>query len=153
MFKATRSTSSASTFRLLAIVTCLACFTSLGACNENEGRTVITVYSPHGKQLLEHYEKAFEKVNPDVDVRWVELGSNEILERVRAERGNAAHGADVWFGAPSELFERAAREGLLDTITPSWKGSVAGDARDEGNRWFGTYLTPEVIAYNTKLCS
>ncbi len=117
-------------------------------CNDNAGRTVLTVYSPHGKRLLEHYEKAFEKENPDVDVRWVALGSNEILERVRAERENSSAGGDVWFGAPSELFERAAREGLLDTISPSWKNSVTGDSRDEGNRWFGTYMTPEVIAYN-----
>ena len=123
--------------------------TPVVGCNDNGGRTVLTVYSPHGRRLLEHYEKAFENENPDVDVRWIALGSNEILERVRAERENAGEGADVWFGAPTELFERAAREGLLDTISPSWKNSVTGDSRDEGNRWFGTYLTPEIIAYNS----
>ena len=117
------------------------------ACTSNGGRTVLTVYSPHGKELLAHFEAGFEKANPDVDVRWVEMGSQEILDRVRAERARPK--ADVWFGAPSELFERAAREDLLDTIAPSWANAVPRVAKDERGRWYGTYLTPEVIGYNS----
>lgn len=118
------------------------------ACDNAGGRTVLTVYSPHGKALLEHYEKGFERDNPDVDVKWVDLGSQQILERLRAEKDKPS--MDVWFGAPSELFERAATEGLLDTISPSWADAVPADAKDAGRRWFGTYLTPEVIAYNAR---
>lgn len=118
------------------------------ACDAKGGRTVITVYSPHGKTLLSHYEREFERENPDIDIKWVELGSNEILERLRAERVRPQ--VDVWFGAPSEIFARAASEGLLDTITPTWAGSVPADARDPAGYWYGTYLTPEVIAYNRK---
>lgn len=120
----------------------------LGACDNGGGRTVLTVYSPHGKALLEHYEKGFERDNPDVDVKWVELGSQQILERLRAEKDKPA--VDVWFGAPSELFERAASEGLLDTISPSWANAVPSEMKDPGHHWFGTYLTPEVIAYNSR---
>jgi iron(III) transport system substrate-binding protein len=125
----------------------LSCGAGAG-CSAEGGRTKLMVYSPHGKELLAHYEAGFEKDNPDIDVEWVELGSHEILDRVRAERDKPQ--ADVWFGAPSELFDRAAAEGLLDTITPSWAAAVPENARDMGNRWFGTYLTPEVIAYNTR---
>lgn len=119
---------------------------SLTGCSPKGGRTKLVVYSPHGKQLLAHYEQGFEKENPDVDVEWVELGSQEILERVRAEREHPQ--GDVWFGAPAELFSRAAEDGLLDTISPTWAAQVPDNARDIGRRWFGTYLTPEVIAYN-----
>ncbi len=118
----------------------------IAGCDNGGGRTVLTVYSPHGKALLEHYERGFEKDNPDVDVKWVELGSSEILDRLRAEKNKPA--VDVWFGAPSELFERAAAEGLLDTITPSWAAAIPVDAKDPKGQWYGTYLTPEVIAYN-----
>jgi iron(III) transport system substrate-binding protein len=87
------------------------------ACGAGDGRTVLTVYSPHGKDLLDHYEAGFEAANPTIDVQWVDMGSQTILERLRAERQNPQ--ADVWFGAPAEIFDRGAREGLLAVYEPS----------------------------------
>jgi iron(III) transport system substrate-binding protein len=114
------------------------------ACSD--GRTVLTVYSPHGKDLLEYYEREFEALHPDVDVQWMDMGSQEILDRVRAERANPQ--ADLWFGAPAEGFSKAARDGLLEPYRPTWAELVPADARDEQDRWYGMYLTPEVVAYN-----
>lgn len=122
----------------------------LGACR-GDGRTVLTVYSPHGKDLLEYYEKGFEAAHPDVDVQWVDMGSQEVLDRLRAEKANPQ--ADVWFGATAEIFARAASEGLLDPYAPTWAAKVPAEARDANGLWFGTYLTPEVIAYNTHAVS
>lgn len=116
------------------------------ACSK-DNRTVLTVYSPHGKDLLGYFEEGFEKAHPDIDVQWVDMGSQEVLDRVRAEGANPQ--ADVWFGAPAEAFDRAAKEDLLMRYIPSWSNSVAIEARDSQDRWYGTYLTPEVIAYNT----
>jgi iron(III) transport system substrate-binding protein len=123
---------------------------ALAACG-GDGRTVLTVYSPHGSDLLSYYEREFEAEYPDIDVQWVDMGSQEVLDRIRAEAANPQ--ADVWFGAPAEIFERAANEGLLDTYIPSWAELVDDDARGAGNFWFGTYLTPEVIAYNSDMVS
>ena len=117
------------------------------ACGRGDGRTVLTVYSPHGKELLEHYERGFEAAHANVDVQWVDMGSQEVLDRLRAEKANSQ--ADVWFGAPAEIFARAAGEGLLEPYTPTWADKVPADARDANAAWFGTYMTPEVIAYNT----
>jgi iron(III) transport system substrate-binding protein len=117
------------------------------ACGGGDNKTVLTVYSPHGKDLLQHYKLGFEKENPGVRVEWLDIGSQEILERVRAERENPQ--ADVWFGAPTEMFERAALEGLLAQYMPSWREALAPAAYDKTGLWHGTYLTPEVIAYNS----
>jgi iron(III) transport system substrate-binding protein len=117
----------------------------------NDNRTILTVYSPHGKELLDYLEKGFEKAHPEIDVQWVDMGSQEVLDRVRAESVNPQ--ADVWFGAPAEAFDRATREKLLEPYTPSWSNAVSVDGRDAGNHWYGTYLTPEVIAYNTEAVS
>ncbi len=119
---------------------------ALAAC-KGDGRTVLTVYSPHGKELLEYYEKGFEAAHPAVDVQWVDMGSQEVLDRLRAEKANSQ--ADLWFGAPAEIFARAATEGLLDPYTPTWADRVPAEAHDARGFWYGTYLTPEVIAYNT----
>jgi iron(III) transport system substrate-binding protein len=114
----------------------------------SDKRTVLIVYSPHGKELLEYLEKGFEKAHPEIDVQWVDMGSQEVLDRVRAEKDNPQ--ADVWFGAPAEAFDRATREALLEPYIPTWSNSVSVEARENNDHWYGTYLTPEVIAYNTQ---
>jgi iron(III) transport system substrate-binding protein len=119
----------------------------LSACT-SDGRTVLTVYSPHGKDLLAYYEAEFEKAHPDVDVQWVDMGSQDIIDRLRSERANPQ--ADVWFGAPEEIFERAGREGLLEAYKPTWAAAVPEEGKGKDDLWYGTYLTPEVIAYNSQ---
>jgi iron(III) transport system substrate-binding protein len=129
-----------------SIVVAIAVITSL-SCSSDK-RTVLTVYSPHGPELLKYFEEGFEKANPSIDVQWVDMGSQEVLDRVRAEAANSQ--ADVWFGAPAEAFDRAAKENLLEPYIPTWSNAVPVDGRDAQDRWYGTYLTPEVIAYNTQ---
>src|SRR5690348_5330768 len=111
------------------------------SCGEGEGRTPLIVYSPHGKDLLQYYERAFEQAHPTVDVQWVDMGSQDVLDRLRSEKANPQ--ADVWFGAPAETFARGAREGLLDPYRPTWAGVMPGEAHDARDLWYGTYLTPE----------
>lgn len=127
----------------------LALAIGIAACGGgSDGKTVLTVYSPHGKELLDHYALGFEKANPGVDVQWLDMGSQDVLDRLRSEKENPQ--ADVWFGAPTEIFERATKEGLLAKYEPTWKSAVAPSAADENGFWYGTYLTPEVIAYNSE---
>ncbi|HEY8164167.1 MAG TPA: extracellular solute-binding protein [Gemmatimonadaceae bacterium] len=133
----------------LALAAALAAFVA-SACSRDT-RTVLTVYSPHGKELLEYLEQGFEKAHPEIDVQWVDMGSQEVLDRVRAESVNPQ--ADVWFGAPAEAFDRATKEDLLEPYIPTWSNAVSVDGRDVGDHWYGTYLTPEVIAYNTEAVS
>jgi iron(III) transport system substrate-binding protein len=111
-----------------------------------ESKPVLTVYSPHGKEQLELFERAFEASNPAVDLQWVDMGSQEVLDRVRSERANPQ--GDVWYGGPALFFERAAADDLLEPYRPAWAESVLPEARGAGDRYFGVYLTPAVIAYN-----
>jgi iron(III) transport system substrate-binding protein len=121
------------------------------SCAGGDRRTTLVIYSPHGKDLLQYYEQAFEKTHPAVDVQWVDMGSQDVLDRLRSERANPQ--ADVWFGAPSETFARAAKEGLLEPYRPSWAAQMPDEAHDAKDLWYGTYLTPEVIAYNSEIVS
>ena len=127
-------------------ISCFLLLVATVACSGDE-RTVLTVYSPHGKELLEYFELGFEKANPKIDVQWVDMGSQEVLERIRAEKANPQ--ADVWFGAPAEAFDRATKENLLEPYTPTWANAIDAEGKDANHNWYGTYLTPEVIAYNT----
>lgn len=126
-------------------LSCLA-FLAVQASPGRAERHIITVYSPHGKELLGDCEQRFEAANPDVDVRWLDMGSQEILDRLRAESRRPR--CDVWFGAPATLFLLAASEGLLAPYRPSWAEAVVEQAHDREHLWYGTFLTPEVILYN-----
>jgi len=122
---------------------------ALPAKREGELEDKVVIYSPHGKDMLSEFEALFEKHHPAVDVQWLDMGSQDILDRVRSERSNPQ--GDVWWGAPSTMFITAAKEGLLQPYRPSWWDRVEATARDSQDLWFGTFLTPEVIAFNTQV--
>lgn len=127
----------------------LALLLLLTGCSGNgEGPVTLIVYSPHGKELLTEFEKRFEASNPGIDVRWLDMGSQNALDRVRSEKANPQ--ADIWWGAPSTLFSQAEKEGLLDAYKPTWAEHIDADGKSPNDFWYGTYQTPEVIAYNTE---
>jgi iron(III) transport system substrate-binding protein len=121
---------------------------ALAACGAGDGRTPLVVYSPHGRELLQAFEQAFEARHPEVDLQWIDMGSQEVLDRLRSEKANPQ--ADVWWGAPASIFQTAAAESLLEPYAPTWAAALPGETRDEAGLWHGTYITPEVIAYNTE---
>lgn len=116
-----------------------------------EPSAVLTVYSPHGGEQLVLFEERFEALHPEVDVQWVDMGSQEVFDRVRSERANPQ--ADVWFGGPEVFFARAAKEGLLEPYRPVWADSVPPGARGPDDLYFGVYMTPAVITFNSSALS
>jgi len=120
---------------------------ALAACGGGDGRQVLTIYSPHGREMLQAFEKKYEAAHPNVDVQFLDMGSQEVLDRLRSERANPQ--ADVWWGAPAPTFEEAARDSLLEAFTPTWAGALPAEAKSARGLWYGTYLTPEVIAFNS----
>ncbi|MFN7942021.1 MAG: extracellular solute-binding protein [Thermoanaerobaculia bacterium] len=120
---------------------------ALVACSD--GRTPVVVYSPHGRDLLELLETSFEAKNPGIDVRWLDMGSQEVYDRLRSERANPQ--CDLWFGGPETIFRRAAAEGLLAPYRPSWAESVPAASRAPGDLYFGVYRTLPVLVWNQRL--
>ncbi len=112
-----------------------------------EFEDTVVVYSPHGKDILSEFEKQFE-AEYDIDMQFLDMGSQEILDRVRSEKNNTQ--ADVWWGAPQVNFDQAKEEGLLAEYKPSYADALDEMYHDEDWMWTGTSITPEVILYNTK---
>ena len=111
-------------------------------------KQIVVVYSPHGPDVLKDYEAKFEAAHPDVDVQWIDAGSQEVYSRVKAERGRPQ--CDVWWGGPSTLFMQAAEDGLLEPYTPTWANTIGDTYKDAQGRWFGTFRSPLGILYNTR---
>lgn len=116
-----------------------------------DSRIPLVVYSPHGRDLLRLVEAEFETAHPDVDVRALDMGSQEALDRVRSERSNPQ--SDVWFGGPSSLFARGAADSLLEPYRPDWADAIPGRAHGPDEMYHSAYETPAIIAYNTNAIS
>ncbi len=118
-------------------------------CSRGPQKTPLLVYSPHGKDLLSTFKREFENAHPDVEVQWLDMGAQDVYERIRTERNNPQ--ADVWWGGPMTTFERAAAESLLTAYRPTWAESIPSAAKSNGDFWYGTFYTPEVIMFNKNM--
>ena len=132
--------------RSIRVVAVLLAVSFLAACRRDT-RTPLVLYSPHGRDLLGLIEREFERAHPQVDVRWLDMGSQEVYDRLRSEKANPQ--ADVWYGGPDTIFSRGAREGLLAAYRPSWADAVAPESRHAGDLYFGLYRTPAMPVYNS----
>lgn len=109
------------------------------------GKTPLVIYSPHGRDLLTLLQRRFEQLHPDIAVHWLDMGSQEVYDRVRSERANPQ--ADVWFGGPATIFARGARDSLLEPFRPTWAGAIAPHGQGPQDLYFAAYETPAVIVY------
>jgi iron(III) transport system substrate-binding protein len=98
--------------------------------------------------MLRDFIARYEAAYPDVKVVFQDMGSREVLERLKVERNRPL--ADLWWGASHMSFQSAAEENLLAPYRPTWADKVHESARDSQDRWYGTYETPEVIVYNSE---
>jgi iron(III) transport system substrate-binding protein len=134
--------------RCRSVAVLLASCFSLLACG-GDGREPLTMYSPHDRPLLATIEAAFEAAHPNIDLRWLDMGSQEILDRLRFENPNPV--ADVWFGGPTTIFYRGVAEGVLEPSAPTWGSVVDSAGVAPGGHYWPVYRTPAVIAFNSTL--
>lgn len=135
--------------RTRTIALSIALVSILPGCSD--GRTPLVLYSPHGRDLLELVETQYETSNPHVDVRWLDMGSQEVYDRIRSEAANPQ--ADVWFGGPDTIFARGEVDGLLAPFRPSWAEVVPAESRHPGDLFFGLYEAVPILVYNSEAVS
>ncbi|MEO1086320.1 MAG: ABC transporter substrate-binding protein, partial [Acidobacteriota bacterium] len=137
------STSGRGPFRRFLATALLAL--SVAACAD-DGREPLVLYSPHGRDLLGLFESTFEAQNPDIDVRWLDMGSQEVYDRILSEAVNPQ--ADVWFGGPAAILARGVADGLLEAYEPPWAEAVAPSGRHPEAMYHSLYRTPPILVYN-----
>jgi iron(III) transport system substrate-binding protein len=131
----------------LAAVSLLGLALACGSSSQVTPKQSLLIYTPHGQDLLNDFIARYRAAHPEVEVQFLDMGSREVLERLRAERNRPQ--ADLWWGAAHTTFQTGADEGLLAPYRPTWADHVPASARDAQDRWYGTYETPEVIVYNS----
>ena len=132
--------------RLVLAIVCVAAL--LISCNRTADPNArrLLIYTPHGQDLLRDFVARYRQQHGGVEIQFLDMGSREILERIRAERNRPQ--ADLWWGAAHTTFQAAADENLLAFFKPTWADKVPDASKDPQGRWYGAYETPEVIVYN-----
>ena len=125
------------------------CLLLLLGCGD--GRTPLVLYSPHGRDLLSLLETEYERLRPEIDVRWLDMGSQEIHDRIRSEAANPQ--ADVWFGGPDTIFERGIEDGLLAPFRPSWAEAIPASAKHPDDLYFSVYQAVPILFFNSDAIS
>src|SRR3977135_1561053 len=87
-------------------------------CRSANPQHKLLIYTPHGQDMLRDFVARYKQVHPEVDVQFLDMGSREVLERLRAERNRPQ--ADLWWGAAHTTFQTAADENLLAPYRPAW---------------------------------
>lgn len=125
---------------------------SSGSSADTEPKS-LTIYSARDSSITDFVIERFEQEHPEYEgnVEVLNLGAQEVLERVRAESANPQ--ADVWWGGTQQGLAAAAEEDLLAAIEPAFAADIEDGHKDAEGRWFGEILLPEVIMYNNAALS
>jgi iron(III) transport system substrate-binding protein len=136
-------------FKLFLFVVALLLSAVFFSCRPGgRGGRQLLIYTPHGQDLLKDFIARYKQRYPEANVQFLDMGSREILQRVGVERNRPQ--ADLWWGASHTTFQAAAEDNLLAQFRPSWADKVPATSRDPKDFWYGTYETPQVIAYNSE---
>src|ERR1051325_7648991 len=136
--------------KLFSLACAILAIALLLSCRPGSGnKTRLLIYTPHGQDLLKDFATRYKQQHPEIDVQFLDMGSREILERVRVEKSRPQ--ADVWWGASHTTFQSAADENLLLEYHPPRANKLPATTRDPSDPCYGTAETPQVIAYNSQL--
>ena len=128
----------------------LALLASLGLTSANAAKETLTVYTAFEVDQLKEYQRAFNKVHPDIDLRIVRDSTGVIAAKLLAEKDNPQ--ADVVWGVAITGLGVLNAEGLLKPYAPANLAKIDTKFRDQQTppRWWGLDVTGAVICFNTQ---
>lgn len=137
--------------------------TWLGGCGDSPGQAVkpdvpkpsrsrsseVVVYSPHGQEMIDEYEKAFESSHPDIDLIGRFVPTGQILSQLQIDKGSPQ--IDVWWGGTTAFFSQAQEAGLLAPYKPTWADASLPGYHDPNHFWYAQFLQVPAIMFNANI--
>ncbi|WP_104401881.1 extracellular solute-binding protein [Vibrio penaeicida] len=105
----------------------------------------VVVYTAHGPEIYEPLFKEFRKINGDIKIDVVVLGTGEMFQRVRAEQSNPA--ADLTFGGPVQSYDINADLYQASTLDADKMAMI----KDGDSRWHAFTVFTQPLLVNTHL--
>ena len=112
-------------------------------------KTELTVYTALEAEQLKTYKRAFEKANPDVEIKWVRDSTGIITAKLLAEKARPQ--ADAVWGLAASSLAILDQQGMLQHYAPKDLGKIGPNYRDAANppAWVGMDVWAATICFNT----
>ena len=117
--------------------------------NAFAAKTELTVYTALEAEQLTAYKAAFEKANPDVEIKWVRDSTGIITAKLLAEKARPQ--ADAVWGLAASSLAILDQQGMLQSYAPKDLGKIGANYRDAANppAWVGMDVWAATICFNT----
>ena len=112
-------------------------------------KTTLTVYTALETDQLKAYEAGFNRVNPNIEIKWVRDSTGVITAKLLAEKGNPQ--ADVVMGVAASSLALLDSQGMLVPYAPLNLDALMSAYRDKKNppAWFGMDVWGATVCFNT----
>jgi iron(III) transport system substrate-binding protein len=112
-------------------------------------QTELTVYTAVEAEDLKRYAEAFNKDNPDIEIKWVRDSTGIVTAKLLAEKNNPQ--ADVIWGLAATSLLLMKGEGMLEPYAPAGLDKLDPKFRDkdEPPYWTGMDAWVAAICFNT----
>ena len=112
-------------------------------------KSTLTVYTALETDQLKAYETGFNKVNPNIEIKWVRDSTGVITAKLLAEKANPQ--ADVVMGVAASSLALLDSQGMLIPYAPLNLDAIMSAYRDKKNppAWFGMDVWGATICFNT----
>ncbi|MEP7138926.1 MAG: putative 2-aminoethylphosphonate ABC transporter substrate-binding protein [Caldimonas sp.] len=112
-------------------------------------KTQLTVYTALETDQIKAYESGFNKVNPNIELKWVRDSTGVITAKLLAEKANPQ--ADVVMGVAASSLALLDSNGMLVGYAPINLDAIMSTYRDKKNppHWFGMDVWGATVCFNT----
>ena len=114
-----------------------------------QANTELTVYTALEVEQLRAYKQAFEKRNPDIEIKWVRDSTGIVTAKLLAEKARPQ--ADVVWGLAGSSLAILKQQNMLEAYSPASLDKIAANYRDPANppAWVGMDVWAATICFNT----
>ena len=112
-------------------------------------KTQLTVYTALETDQLKAYEAGFNKVHPNIELKWVRDSTGVITAKLLAEKANPQ--ADVVMGVAASSLALLDSQGMLIPYAPLNLDAIMTTYRDKAKvpAWFGMDVWGATVCFNT----
>ncbi len=112
-------------------------------------KSTLTVYTALETDQLKAYEAGFNRVNPNIEIKWVRDSTGVITAKLLAEKANPQ--ADVVMGVAASSLALLDSQGMLIPYAPLNLDAIMSAYRDKKNppAWFGMDVWGATVCFNT----
>ena len=128
-----------------ALVACAALFTGAAFAQKAQ----LLVYTALETDQLKAYQEGFNKVHPDIELRWVRDSTGVITAKLLAEKANPQ--ADVVMGVAASSLALLDKQGMLEPYAPLNLDAIMSQYRDKKKvpAWWGMDVWGATVCFNT----